>query len=46
MRDWEDALLSVLGIWLFVVLFITCPIWGVPYLVIRLLINLFSRGDE
>ncbi len=31
MIDFEDFLIYILGIWIAIILFITCPLWFIPY---------------
>lgn len=33
MMDFEDVLIYILGIWGVIILFITCPLWGIPYII-------------
>lgn len=35
MMDFEDFLIYILGIWIAIILFITCPLWAIPYIVYR-----------
>lgn len=35
MYDLEDVFYSILSLWLVVVMFLTAPLWGIPYLVYK-----------
>lgn len=35
MYDLEDVFFSILSLWLAIVMFLTAPLWGIPYLVYK-----------
>lgn len=35
MYDLEDVFYSILSLWLDIVMFLTAPLWGIPYLVYK-----------
>ena len=39
MNAFEDVLYDILGVWIAILLFITAPLWGVPYILIQRIKN-------
>lgn len=31
MMDFEDLIIAIIGIWISIILFLTCPLWVIPY---------------
>ena len=39
MNAFEEAIDFVIGLWAYILFFITCPLWGVPYILYQIVKN-------
>ena len=37
MDDFAEGLLHIVGIWVLIVLFLTCPLWGIPFVIYEMI---------